>query len=111
MTDETDALDDLTEPLAVEGRVHDRDADGQDDRLEMVLAAVFALAAASVARKATGRIWRAATGRTPPTGVHEAGSSLAVIMLWGALAGAATGAAHALAERQAKHIVRSRHTN
>jgi hypothetical protein len=111
VTDDTASADDLIDALPPQEQAHDRDSDGMDDRLEMVLAAVFALVAASVARKATGRIWQAATGRTPPTGDREAGASLGVIMLWGAFAGAATGAAHALAGRQAKTIVRSRHSD
>jgi hypothetical protein len=110
VTDDTASVNDLSDALPPEAEDHDRPSDVLDDRLEMVLAAVFALAAASVARKATGRIWKAATGRTPPTGDREAGSSLGVIMLWGAFAGAATGAAHALAGRQAKNVVRARHT-
>jgi hypothetical protein len=109
VTDDTAAAPDLIDSLPPEAEASDRVTDVIDDRLEMVLAAVFALVAASVARKATGRIWKAATGRTPPTGDREAGSSLGVIVLWGAFAGAATGAAHALAGRQAKHVVRSRH--
>lgn len=86
----------------------DRDDDGVDDRLEMLLTALFALAAASVARKVTGRIWKATTGRTPPASGKDGNVDLTVIVMWGALAGATAGVAKALAERQARRIAQSR---
>jgi hypothetical protein len=86
----------------------DLDQDGAEDRVEMLLASVFALAAASVARKAAGALWRASTGRTPPSGGRDDRSSLAVLVMWGAVAGAAGGAARLMAERQARRVAAAR---
>lgn len=86
----------------------DHDEDGVDDRLEMLLTAVFALAAASIARKAARGVWKATTGRTPPNSAKDGSVDISVIVLWGAVAGATAGVAKALAERQGARIARAR---
>jgi hypothetical protein len=111
VTDDTDAVDDLSDFTSEQGQPHDRDADGQDDRLEMLLTGVFALAAASVARKVAGELWKATTGRTPPSGGKDERANLKVIILWGAMAGAAAGVARAVAERQAVKVAHSRRSS
>jgi Protein of unknown function (DUF4235) len=108
-TEPTDPMPGATDATADDMRAeHDRDADGMDDRLEMLLTGVFAMAAASVARKVASGIWKASTGRTPPQGGKDGRADLGVIILWGAMAGAAAGIARAVAERQAAKIAQSR---
>jgi hypothetical protein len=111
VTDDTADADDLIDSPPPQAEVRDRDADGVDDRLEMVLTGVFAMVAASVARKVAGEVWKATTGRTPPTNAKDGKTDLKVIIMWGAMAGAAAGIARAVAERQAGRVVQARRSS
>ena len=84
---------------------HDDDADGVDDRLEVVLAAALGVALVPVARRVTGAAWRVVTGKPAPQGTDE---DWQVAMLWGAVAGAGAGVARTVAARQAKRVARRR---
>lgn len=96
-------------PLATKVTMdHDKDDNGLDDRFELVLTAVMAIAAAAAAKRVAAVAWRATTGRTPPAGGKDAGANATVVLLWGAALGAAAGAARMLAERQAARIAAAR---
>jgi len=94
-------------PNADEGLFADRDDDGMPDAFEKILVLAMTLVAASVARKVAGAVWQASTGRTPPSGEDDKGDAV-VVLLWGAAAGAAVGAARLVAERQARAYARHR---
>ncbi|HAM25113.1 MAG TPA: hypothetical protein DCM51_06120 [Actinobacteria bacterium] len=86
------------------------DDDAAPDALEKALALGLGLVATAVARRTAAAIWRAGTGRKPPhaESPHVRGS---VVLLWGAAAGAAVGAARLFAQRQARQISQRRRSS
>lgn len=84
---------------------HDRDQDGVDDRVEMLLAAALGIALMPVAQRVTAAAWRLVTGKPAPQGADD---DWQVAVLWGAVAGAGAGIARTLASRQARAFARRR---
>jgi hypothetical protein len=103
-----ETLDDATAVTTdAEPRPADLDGDGDGDAFEKLLVLVATFAAAAAARKVMAVVWKVSTGRTPPNG-EDGRADPSVVLLWGAAAGAAVGAARLLAERQARTVARRR---